>query len=150
MVPVRHINRYLNGGCLAFAVALKREFDLSIYALVDRYGEREDWPHIFAASEEGKFAVDVRGVCPLEVQAIADGAHVGNDIDIRPVSIKEAQYKLDRYPTAKEIHEARGLVRQFLSHEVKQAFSRAPEVGDNTMYLGTNGRQVGQPCRIAW
>ena len=135
MVPARHISRYLNGGCIAFVIALKREFDLPIYALVDRYGEQEDWPHIFVASEEGNFAVDVRGVHALEAHVIAEGARVGNDIDIMPVSIKDAQFKLDRYPTTKEINEARALVRQFLSHEVEQVISQVPDVGGTTMRL---------------
>lgn len=102
MVPARLINRYLNGGCLAFAIALKREFDLPIYALVERRGQWEEWPHVFVASEVGNFAFDVRGVRPLEAQAIADGANVGDDLTFMPVSIKDAQWKLNRFPTAKK------------------------------------------------
>lgn len=83
----------------------------------------------------GNFAVDVRGVHKLEAHVIADGARVGSDIDIRPVSIKDAQFKLDRYPTTKEINEARALVRQFLSYEIEQALSQVPEVRSSTMRM---------------
>jgi len=133
MIPARHINRYLNGGCMAFAVALKREFNLPIYALVDRHGAREDWPHVFVASEEYNFAVDVRGIRPLEANAIAEGANVGDEIKIMRVSVKDAQWKLDRYPTATEVNEARALVRQYLTYEVDQALLREHEASGSSL-----------------
>lgn len=124
MIPARHISRYLNGGCIAFAIALKREFDLPIYALVDRHGDREDWPHVFVASEDADVALDARGVRPLNAHSVSEGANISGDISIMPVSIKDAQWKLDRYPTTKEVNEARALIRQFLAYEVEQALAR--------------------------
>lgn len=125
MIPKQHLYRYLNGGCLAFAIALKREFGLPIYALVDRCGGREDWPHVFVASEERGLAVDARGVRRLDAASVAEGANVGDDIRVIPASIKAAQWKMDLRPTRREIDEARGLVRRFLSAEIERALAQS-------------------------
>lgn len=127
--PDHIVRRYLNGGCVAFAIALKRELGLPVYALVDRSGDVEEWPHVFVADEDGGFAVDVRGILDLDAATIAQGARVGEEISIRPVSIKDAQWKLDRHPTTPEINEARAVVRKYLAADVdnhRVSSGRAP------------------------
>lgn len=114
MLPDRYIKRYLRGGCLTFAVALKRELDLQIFVLVDRHGDQEDWIHAFVANEDDNLAIDVRGVRTLEPEVIAEGAYVVGKLAIQPATLKEAKLKIGRYPTQAEIHEAREIIRLFL------------------------------------
>jgi len=117
MTPGHVVSRYLRGGCLAYAIALKRELGLALYVLVDRHGGREDWVHAFVADPDRGVALDVRGTMPLDAAALAAGASVVGKISVRPATAKEISFRMDRYPTAREIDEARAVVRKFADYD---------------------------------
>lgn len=119
-LPARDVRRYLNGGCLTFAIALKRELGLPIYALTDSYRDRQDCIHVFVADEAADIAIDARGARALVPDEIGDGAQVVGSLSISPISIQAAQTKLDRFPTTPEINEARALVRRYLKPELEE------------------------------
>jgi hypothetical protein len=114
MAPPHIENRYLRGGCVAFAVALKRELNLPVYALVDLVNGREFWVHAFVADEEQGLAVDVRGPMELDARVVARGTSITGTPHIRPTTIKDLSWQLDRHPTETEITEARSAVRRFV------------------------------------
>lgn len=123
--PRHVVQRYLNGGCVAFAIGLKRELSLQLYALVDKSSGIEEWHHVFAADDDESFAVDVRGILPFDAAEIASGSRAGPDVSIRKTTMKEAQERTERYPTVNEINEARSNVRRYFTVVVENALAAA-------------------------
>lgn len=114
MAPPHIECRYLRGGCVTFAVAMKQELNLPTYVLVDRVDGREDWVHAFVADEDNSLAVDVRGPMQLDASVVARGTSISGTPHIRPATIKDISFRMDRHPTPAEIDEARSAVRRFV------------------------------------
>ena len=122
MMPLHIQRRYLRGGCVAFAIALKRELGLPIHVLVDRrHDGKDDWVHAFVADLERSLAVDVRGVMDLNAEAVASGAYILGIPEITSATAKEAFFRMDCFPTASEINEARKVVRTYIQPLVDQS-----------------------------
>ncbi|MCZ7860714.1 hypothetical protein O9X98_04790 [Agrobacterium salinitolerans] len=114
MAPPHIETRYLRGGCVAFAAALHRELKLPVYVLADLHNGEEDWIHAFAADEKQGLALDVRGPMELDARVVARGARIGGIPLIRPASINDISFRMDRHPTNTEIDQARAAVRKFV------------------------------------
>lgn len=114
MAPPHIETRYLKGGCVAFAAALHRELKLPVYVLADFHNGGENWIHAFAADEKQGLAVDVRGPMELDARVVARGARILGIPLIRPASIKDISFRMDRHPSDTEIDQARAAVRKFV------------------------------------
>lgn len=116
LLAVHEQRRYMRGGCLAFAIALKRELGLAIYGLIDTVDGVEEWHHAFGVDEALNIAIDARGVLPVDAEVISEGMMRRGAVSVRKAPIKEIQSHLQRSPTEKEIQEARTLVWKHLAH----------------------------------
>lgn len=118
-VPMKMRSKYMNGECVAFALAMHRQLELPIYALVDRSGDKEFWIHAFVADEANGIAVDVRGVLEFAADEVSEGAAINGTPAVRLSSADEIQRKLFSYPSASDIKAARAIVARHIGPLVK-------------------------------